>query len=54
VSDYYQSAIGITITRKRALLELRRHSIFDYKEFFKDLGDRDFYSARTVLGWLGY
>ena len=52
--DYYESAKGITISKKRALLELRRHSIFDYKEFFDDLGERETYSARAVLGWLGY
>ena len=52
--DYYESAKGIIISKKRALEELHRHSIFDYKEFFKDLGDRKTYSARGVLRWLGY
>lgn len=54
MTDYYESAKGITISKKRALLELRRHSIFDYTEFFEELGVREYYSARAVLGWLGY
>ena len=36
MTDYYESAKGITISKKRALLELRRHSIFDYTEFFEE------------------
>lgn len=54
MTDYYESAKGITITKKRALQELRDHNIFDFKEFFKELGDREHYSACSVLGWLGY
>ena len=52
--DYYESAKGFTITRKRALQELRAHSIFDSEEFDKQMGIRDYYSAQGVLGWLGY
>ena len=52
--DYYESAEGLTITRDRALQELRSHNCEDFDEFFRDLGDRVEYSAQSVLDWLGY
>jgi len=52
--DYYQSAIGVIITRSRALLELARHGCEDIEEFFEDLGDKEEYDAQEVLIWLGY
>ena len=52
--DYYDSAFALTITRKRALQELRLHSIFDYNEFNKEMGIHRQYSAQSVLRWLGY
>tara|TARA_R100001509_G_scaffold58992_2_gene32532 strand:+ start:414 stop:575 length:162 start_codon:yes stop_codon:yes gene_type:complete len=52
--DYYESAIGVIITRSRALLELARHGCEDIKEFFEDLGDKEEYDAQEVLIWLGY
>ena len=52
--DYYGSAKGITITRKRAFEELKAHGVVDLQEFLDEVGDREFYSAQGVLNWLGY
>ena len=54
--DYYESAIGVIITRSRALLELEKHGCQDIvvEEFFEDLGDKEEYDAQEVLDWLGY
>ena len=54
MSDYYDSAEGIKISRDRVLCELKDHGVVDFKEFFDDLGDKKLYSAQTVLEWLGY
>jgi hypothetical protein len=53
---YYESAEGVTISRKRALRELRNHGISPdgEAEFFAEMGDRDDYDAQSVLQWLGY
>jgi hypothetical protein len=57
MSDYYDSAEGIMISRDRALFEIKSHGL-DYdenlKEFFEELGDKKLYSAQAVLDWLGY
>ena len=52
--NYYDSAEGLTISRERAIAELRKHGVQDFKEFFQDLGDKEEYSAQAVLQWLGY
>jgi hypothetical protein len=52
--DYYESAEDTTITKDRALQELRDHNCEDFTEFFEDLGDREYYNAQIVLQWLGY
>lgn len=52
--DYYESAEDLTITKKRALQELRDHNCQDFDQFFKDMGDKPTYSAQAVLNWLGY
>lgn len=54
IMTYSESAKGITITRDRALAELRKHSITDASEFFAEMGDKPVYSASSVLDWLGY
>ena len=54
MSEYYESAEAVTITRKRALEELGSHGIFDYDNFFNEWGDKKLYSAQEVLDWLGY
>lgn len=50
---YYQSAQGITISRKRAIKEVLDHCC-DLGEFNQDLGIKDTYLAQDVLAWLGY
>jgi len=57
MSNYYDSAEGIMISRDRALREIKSHGLdFDdnLKEFFEELGDKKLYSAQAVLDWLGY
>jgi hypothetical protein len=54
MSEYYESAEGLTITRKRALRELADHGCENFKEFFNDCGDEKHYPAQAVLDWLGY
>jgi hypothetical protein len=57
MSDYYESAEGLTITRYRALVEIKSHGLDfeeNLKEFFEELGDKKLYSAQAVLDWLGY
>lgn len=51
---YHESAKGKTITRRRALQELRNHGVDDAEEFFNDLGTKAEYKAQAVLEWLGY
>jgi hypothetical protein len=60
MSSYYESAEGETITKARAIKELRDHGQTDENIWFflndKDvgLGDRETYDAQAVLRWLGY
>jgi hypothetical protein len=54
METYYDSAEDITITKERALQELRAHSITDPTEFYADMGEREAYAAQDVLDWLGY
>ncbi len=55
--DYFSSAGDTTITRTRALLELKRHGVIDaddIADFFRDCGSREEYNSQAVLIWLGY
>ena len=57
MSNYYDSAEGIMISRDRALREIKTHGLDfedNLKEFFEELGDKKLYSAQAVLDWLGY
>jgi len=57
MSDYYESAEGMMISRDRALREIKSHGLDfedNLKEFFEELGDKNIYSAQDVLDWLGY
>ena len=50
---YSESAKGITITRDRALLEVRKHGANEH-EFVIDCGEHTTYPAELVMEWLGY
>ncbi|WP_198680139.1 hypothetical protein [Enterobacter roggenkampii] len=50
---YYESAEGETITKGRALTEVRRHGASE-AEFLAEMGDTQSYDAQAVLVWLGY
>lgn len=55
--DYLESSQGFAISKKRALLELRKHNFYteeDIAEFYKEMGELDIYRAYDVLRWLGY
>jgi len=54
MDTYLESAIGVDISKARAILELKRHGIVDIDQFYIDLGCKDVYSAKDVLYWLGY
>lgn len=55
VETYYDSAEGITITRKRAFQELDKHGVADaWDEFIAEHGKHETYDAQVVLQWLGY
>lgn len=54
---YLDSAQGVTITRARALQELKKHGVcdqLDFDDFDACLGIRPTYRAQEVLHWLGY
>lgn len=54
---YSDSARGVTITRTRAMQELRNHGVCDpadFAQFDADMGIRATYAAHKVLHWLGY
>lgn len=53
---YSESAEGTTITRKRAIVELKRHGVphTEWPEFYREMGHHTTYSASGVLAWLGY
>ena len=51
--SYYESAKNITISKKRAIKEVRDHKC-DIREFLDEMGDKEYYDAQKVLQWLGY
>jgi hypothetical protein len=52
---YYESAKGITVTRERAIKEIKEHGLLDsINDFYDDYGKREQYEAQDVLNWLGY
>jgi len=53
---YYDSAEGITISRRRALAELDAHGIIgeDRARFDNEMGICETYAAQAILAWLGY
>lgn len=54
--NYYESADDITISHKRALLEIEKHGVHasELSDFYDKHGYSDTYSAQEVLDWLGY
>jgi|TARA_R110000824_G_scaffold14354_2_gene61098 hypothetical protein len=49
----YDEACEARVSRCEAQAELDRHSA-SFEEFVEDCGDRDEYTGRVVLDWLGY
>lgn len=58
MTTYSESAFGVSITRERAIKEIRNHGITEnmpeYADFLDWLGDRPRVMAHKVLEWLGY
>ena len=59
MQTYSESARGVTISRKRAFQEMRRHGFDEttqpeWNDFSEWLADRETVSATAVLEWLGY
>ncbi len=52
--DYYESAEGMEISKKRALQELQNHNCTDIIDFFETCGNKEIYDAQDVLDFLGY
>lgn len=53
---YFESAEGITISKKKALEEIVKHGVpmSDITVFFSEMGEKEEYDAQAVLLWLGY
>jgi hypothetical protein len=49
----YEDAVQALIARDVAVAEILDHDC-DPVEFFTDCGDRDSYTGREILNWLGY
>jgi len=49
----YDEACEARVSRCEAQAELDRHNA-SFEEFVEDCGDRDEYTGRVVLDWLGY
>ena len=54
MSEYYESAEGLIITRARAIEELKSHGCTEINLFFQEVGFFKTYRAEVVLDWLGY
>jgi len=55
--NYYESAEGEIVSKKRALEELENHGLNTENEiadFLQTAGNSNYYDAQTVLGYLGY
>jgi hypothetical protein len=53
--DYYSSAKGTKISKKRAYQELKDHGLEqNWGDFIEELGVHPAYDAQKVLDWLGY
>jgi hypothetical protein len=44
---------GHTVTKAEAMEEVRRHKL-EMVDLVNELGDKDEYTARAVMEWLGY
>lgn len=56
-TTYSESARGVTISKERALQELRDHGLGDadtISDMLDELGDHDTYAASDVLSFIGY
>lgn len=54
----YDETLAHTWTRKEALIELAKHGVEPGSqvlgEFFDEVGDKQEYSGKEILDWLGY
>ncbi len=53
-SDYFE-ACEAEVTREEARLEIGRHDCDGgFARFLQEIGDREAYTGKEVLDWLGY
>lgn len=51
----YEEAVDMEVTRREAQLEIARHDVDGgFEQFLKDVGDKETYTGKEVLDWLGY
>lgn len=51
----YEEACEAEVTREEARLEIAKHDVDGgFALFLKEVGDRETYTGREVLDWLGY
>ena len=48
-----EEALEAEVSKEAAELEIKRHEQ-DPAEFFREIGDRPWYTGGEVLAWLGY
>lgn len=49
----YQEALKEIISRQRAISFVKDHGVI-LDEFFAEVGDKEEYTGKEVLDWLGY
>lgn len=49
----YEEATEATVGRQSAFEEIRKHSLL-WCDFVKDVGNKEHYTGKEVLDWLGY
>lgn len=50
----HDEALKATVSKSEAKREIARHDCEGWAAFVSDVGDREAYSGREVLEWLGY
>lgn len=44
----------LTLTPREVSYQLREHGVQDVEEFYQEIGERDVYTGKDVLNFLGY
>lgn len=49
----FQEALKAKVTKEQARIEIEKHNL-NFAEFVQEKGDKEFYSGKVVLFWMGY